>query len=503
MSIGVRIARGMAIALLALGFVACQTTTTTKPGSKVKRAKPAQPNAPQTFFWEVEGPAGARFFLLGSVHLGDARGLTLDAQIERDWNASQELVVQVDATALSEIDTIGATHRHGLLPEPTTLKQVVRADTYQHLSTYMKQRGYDMDRVDQMRPWLVAHLVTGLEFDALGLDSQNGVESVLRRRAHGTKTVGSLGSLEEEMALFGRMPDALQETWLIESLREAPKFPAVSRAILAAWERGDDTEMERLLFGNASADPQVASFYASIFQGRNAALADRLAALSADGKPRFVVIHTGHLIGSQGVPELLAQRGYRVVRIGGALVMRDPTTPIVTRTRGAPGTPAATPRPAGKTPTDRPGAPAATPRPAEAAPAAVQTTAPATVAPPQPAAAPAAPAAVAPAPAAASPAAPATPPLAPAATPAPAVAAPTSPGPAPSPASAPAAAPGPGSHEAWLTQDAAPAAAPAPSPAVAPAPAPAPVPAPAAAAPPAAPPPAPAKRPKIQTKLGR
>lgn len=252
-----RCARGVLVALAAVLAVACQTTPTTKPGSKVQRAKPRDPNAAQTFFWEVEGPAGARFFLLGSVHLGDARGLALDPQIEKDWNESQELVVQLDASALSELDTIGATHRYGLLPEPITLRQVVRADTYQQLAAYMKQRGYDMDRVDQMRPWLVAHLVTGLEYDALGLDSQNGVESVLRRRAQGAKPVGSLGSLEEEMALFGRMPDGLQETWLVESLREAPKFLDVSRAILAAWERGDDAEMERLLFGNASGDPQV------------------------------------------------------------------------------------------------------------------------------------------------------------------------------------------------------------------------------------------------------
>jgi uncharacterized protein YbaP (TraB family) len=419
-SVAARVVQGVAIALVALLVAACQTTTTTQPGSKVKRAKPSDPNAPQTFFWEVEGSDGARFYLLGSVHLGDARGLVLDPQIERDWNASEELVVQLDAAALSEIDTIGATHRYGLLPEPKTLQQVVRADTYQQLAAYMKQRGYDMDRVDQMRPWLAAHLVTGLELDALGLDSQNGVESFLRRRAQGSKPVGSLASLEEEMALFGRMPDGLQETWLVESLREAPKFLDVSRAILAAWERGDDAEMERLLFGSVSDDPQVSQFYASIFQARNPALADRLAALASDGKPRFVVIHTGHLIGRDGVPELLAQRGYRVLRIGSARVMRDPTTPVVTRTRVAP-SPASSPRPAATPP----------------AAAAASTHAPASVVPvpvPADAAAPAAPASVG--------------------SPAPLPAA-SAPAPAPAPAAAP---PAEGSPEAWLSQDAAPAA---------------------------------------------
>ena len=451
MSVAVRCARGVAIALVALLVVACQTTTTTKPGSKVKRAKPSDPNAALTFFWEVEGSDGARFFLLGSVHLGDARGLALDPQIERDWNASQELVVQLDATALSEIDTIGATHRHGLLPEPTTLRQVVRADTVPaarrlHEAARLRhgprrsdasvagRASRDGTRVRRARPRFAERC--------------RSPSCAAARRAPSRS--GRSRSLEEEMALFGRMPDGLQETWLVESLREAPKFLDVSRAILAAWERGDDAEMERLLFGNTSGDPQVAQFYASIFQGRNPALADRLAALAADGKPRFVVIHTGHLIGSQGVPELLAQRGYRVVRIGSAQVMRDPATPVVTRARGTAAPAAAPPRPAASPPAAPPSAGATAP-PAPAAVPVATTAAPASV------------------PASALP-------------------------PAPTAPTPPAGAP----HEAWLGQDAAPApqAVPlAPDPGAAPTP----------ATTPESTPPAPAKpkRPRIQTKLGR
>jgi hypothetical protein len=57
------------------------------------------------------------------------------------------------------------------------------------------------------------------------------------------------------------------------------------------------------------------SFYASFFWRRNAAMAARLVELARDGKTRFVVLGAGHMLGEQGIPALLAQRGFVVERV--------------------------------------------------------------------------------------------------------------------------------------------------------------------------------------------
>jgi len=345
------------LALVAAGAMPPRKKPKTKPTPKPPpTAALSEELAPKAFFWEAQSENGARLFLLGSVHIGDGRELVLDPRIEKDWAEAQELVVELDTTTLSPVDAVDATNRFGLLPRGTTLRDVVNPDTYKQVAKYMKQREYPIERVDRMRPWLVAQVVTQLEYAAAGLEAENGVDVAMMRRATGRKGIVPLESLEEQAALFAGLPAPLQEKMLVEILREAQALLAVTRATLAAWEQGDEATLSGLLFSNASGDAALTEFYERVFYGRNRAMTDRLVTISADGRPRFVVVGTGHLIGSQGIPELLAQRGFRVERVGSARVL--PGT--IAAPAGAIPAPSATPvEPAAPRPTATPVAPIA------------------------------------------------------------------------------------------------------------------------------------------------
>jgi uncharacterized protein YbaP (TraB family) len=370
-----RVARFVAVAVVALLVSAC---TSTKPKPPPPRPSLDDPLAPKAFFWEAQSENGARLFLLGSVHIGDGRQLVLNKRIEEDWTQAQELVVELDTTSLSPIDAVDATNRFGLLPRGTMLRNVVSPATYKQVQQYMKANNYPIERIDRMRPWLVAQVVTQLEYAAAGLDAENGVDVVLMRRAAGRKGVVPLESLDEQAALFAGLPAAMQETMLVEILREAQALLAVTRTTLAAWEQGDEKTLGDLLFGNANQDAAIAEFYERVFYNRNRSMTDRLVALSADGRPRFVVVGTGHLIGAQGIPELLAQRGFKVERVGSARVLPEATAQQPATQLPAP---AATPAPtANETPVPAPSfTPVPVPPPAPAA-------SPTTVAPAEPAA---------------------------------------------------------------------------------------------------------------------
>ncbi len=58
-------------------------------------------------------------------------------------------------------------------------------------------------------------------------------------------------------------------------------------------------------------------------------MAGRLHQLAKDGKTRFVVVGAGHMVGEQGIPALLAERGWQVDRVGGA------PSPLVRRARNS------------------------------------------------------------------------------------------------------------------------------------------------------------------------
>lgn len=322
-------------------------------GCTAKRPPPPPPGA---FFWELTGADGGSLYLLGSVHLGDGRALRLDPRIEADWAMAEELVVEVDTRSLPPLEALETTQRHGLLPPDRTLRDVVSPDTWQALVAYLRDRHYPLDAATRMRPWLLARIVAQLEFEEAGYRAENGVDAWFLRGAAESKPVVQLESLDEQMALFGDLPDPLQEKLLRDLLRESDTFLETTHAILRAWELGDEARLLELLLGAAD-DVDLEAFHQRVFVERNRRMSERLTALARDGRARFVVIGTGHLIGPESVPELLAAQGFAVTRLRDAFVRAVPAELEI---------PVALPAPA----EEPPEAPAALPPgpPAESAP---------------------------------------------------------------------------------------------------------------------------------------
>jgi len=289
-------------------------------------AVPPPPPPPAAFFWETVAPSGARVALLGSVHIGEERELWLDPRVEQAYQRAAALIVEVDTRHLSPYDALEATERYGLLPPEQSLGDVISPDLYRSLIAYLRAHHYPLDQVARMRPWLLTQLVAQIEFEAAGYDADNGVDAWFLRRADDTKPVEPLEDLDDQLSLFASLPPALEERLLREMLAETGGFVAITHAILRAWERGDEATLLALLLGGRN-DPLLRAFHQRVFVERNYRMADRLAALAADGRDRFVVVGTGHLIGPESVPDLLLARGFAVTRVPDAFVRARPPPP--------------------------------------------------------------------------------------------------------------------------------------------------------------------------------
>jgi uncharacterized protein YbaP (TraB family) len=284
-------------------------------GSACATPPPPPPPPPAAFYWAARAPGGGVLFLLGSVHVGaDGRELALPGRIELDWARAEELVVEVDPDALPDLERLEAVHRHGLLPPERTLRDVVSPGTWSLLVPYLHAHRQPLEVVSRMRPWLAAQRVTQIEFEAAGTDPQSGVDAwFLRRATEEERPVAQLETLEEQMALFAALPASVEDALLRDVLEESPAFRETIHAILWAWEHGEEARLLELLLGGRD-DPRLAAFHQVVFVARNHRMAARLAARAADGRARFVVVGTGHLIGPESLPELLARYGFAVER---------------------------------------------------------------------------------------------------------------------------------------------------------------------------------------------
>jgi len=296
---------------------------------------PPAPPPPAAFYWEARGPGGATLFLLGSVHVGDGRELAPPLRVELDWARAEALVVELDLHRLPDLERLEVVQHYGLLPPELTLRDVVSAATWSALLPYLRAHGYPLEAASRMRPWLLAQLVAQLEFQAAGYDPENGIDAwFLRRAVAEGRPVAQLESLEEQMALFGALPASVEDALLREMLEHTASFLDTTREILRAWETGDEARLLELLLGSRD-DPQLAAFHRAVFVERNRRMAARLAGLG-DGRARFVVVGTGHLIGPESVPELLAAYGFEVERHPDAYVRALPLAPAAPPAAAAP-----------------------------------------------------------------------------------------------------------------------------------------------------------------------
>jgi hypothetical protein len=152
---------------------------------------------------------------------------------------------------------------------------------------------------------------------AHGYDPQAGIDLHFLESAHAdAKPVVELESFEFQAGVLAGLTDAEGEAMLKETLIETRNGELVRGAdnLAQAWKAGDDESIGRLL-REANKDPASRSIFVKLFDERNPAMAEKIAALASGPAHALVVIGAGHLTGENNVLDLLRARGLQVRRL--------------------------------------------------------------------------------------------------------------------------------------------------------------------------------------------
>jgi uncharacterized protein YbaP (TraB family) len=261
------------------------------------------------FLWKV-GKDKNSIYLLGSIHYLKKENYPLNPSILEALDKSKRLVLEVDLNnaalpeAAQRLALEKAVYRDG-----TTLEQSIEPETYQLAAQRAAQLGVDMRVMNPMKPWFVALTLMAIKLQQLGLDQNLGVDRYLAERAkRGGKPTSGLESLEFQMGLLDQLSKRDQEMLLRETVMELELLDQNINQIVQSWLKGDGESLAALLLAGMKEYPEL---HQKIIVDRNRRWLPEIERMIAAGDGAMVVVGAAHLVGKDGVLEMLKARGYR------------------------------------------------------------------------------------------------------------------------------------------------------------------------------------------------
>jgi uncharacterized protein YbaP (TraB family) len=269
---------------------------------------------PRPLLWQVSDENNS-VYLLGSFHMLTAEDYPLAAAVNKAFDDAEKVYFEVSPEELNDPNLVKSMMKIGFLNEGKTLKQSIPAEIWRQLQKYCEANRLPLDSFQRMKPWLAALTIASFEIAKAGYLPDLGMDKHYMEMAHiAHKETLGLETLSQQFEVFDQMDHREQELFLSQTLKDMQK-PQELHELHERWRNGDAEGLLQLLHQDTV--NRVPEFYRRLNSERNRAWLPKISAfLRGNNKDNaLVVVGSLHLLGAEGLVELLKKQGFRVVRL--------------------------------------------------------------------------------------------------------------------------------------------------------------------------------------------
>jgi uncharacterized protein len=274
-------------------------------------------------FWKLEKTGQKPNWLLGTMHVTDPRVTALPAEAKSAFEGSAVILLESDEV----LDQQKAAAKLMAKPDliyfagKETIADHLNPEERKLLEDGLMKRGLPFNAVVKMKPWMLTSMVAlpTCELSRKAQDIPFLDMKLARDGAAMGKQIKGVETMAEQLDVVASLPMAFHVKSLVGTMKYPQYTADMMETTLKLYLRGDIG----LVFPagayfapekNVEDFKDMALFEDRLIRMRNHTMADRAAPILAEGNV-FMAVGALHLVGDEGVVELLRKKGYTVTAV--------------------------------------------------------------------------------------------------------------------------------------------------------------------------------------------
>ncbi|MGC6505097.1 MAG: TraB/GumN family protein [Coraliomargaritaceae bacterium] len=262
----------------------------------------------QSPVWKVSR-GDCTFYLGGTCHLLRATDYPLPEAFDLAYKKADRLVFEVSPEELQDTSTAARMMQKGVYPENKSLRDVLEPEVLALLAEQGQRHNLPIFLLESFKPGLAVILLTMQELVLHGI-SEEGVDLHFSKRAaaDGKPTAG-LETIAFQVNLLCEMGTGYENEFVRYSLNDLEKLGEEIGPMLTAWRMGNTTKLEKLFLEDLQRYPKL---YHDLVVARNQRWLQPFEGFLDSPETEFVLVGFGHLVGKDGLIQLLRSRNCTV-----------------------------------------------------------------------------------------------------------------------------------------------------------------------------------------------
>ncbi len=264
------------------------------------------------FMWQIDG-TNNKIYLLGSIHMLREEDYPIPSAIYAAYEEAEVLVMELDMDDLDPVAEQALATDLGLIKDGRALRDLMGPKLYAEAEELAAALQIPLAILEKSEPWFAAINVEMMMLMRIGFDPMQGIEFHLTGLATvDNKEILGLETTREQLEILDNLSPESQREMLIQTLTDSLEIAGAMDEMVYAWRYGDIEFLNESLLDDMQ---EFEELHEAIVVRRNRNWVDKIQELLNKEDDYLVIVGALHLVGEEGVPSLLSQRGLEVKQL--------------------------------------------------------------------------------------------------------------------------------------------------------------------------------------------